>query len=203
MKRIITLIFMMVVPTLSFAQKSDPKDDIVKAAKSMSYLYCEFTQTKTMSIMNQDMVSSGVLYYASPDKIRWEYTVPSRTVLIINSDKASLVNDGSESSADLQSNRMYREIARFLISSISGDAILDEKTFKTVISEHDGLIIAHMNPVRGDIKRMYSEIIMHFDKKSKMAKEIDLIESNGDKTVIKFHDTKVNEPINSSTFNIN
>ena len=42
------------------------------------------------------------------------------------------------------------------------------------------------------MKRMYAKLVLHFDVKEETVNEVELYEKNGDRTVIKLHDIRIN-----------
>ena len=59
---------------------------------------------------------------------------------------------------------------------------------------------AEMTPKRRDMKRMFSQLVFHFDKKTKAIDHVEFVESNGDKTMIRFVDVRLDGPIDDSFF---
>ena len=76
--------------------------------------------------------------------------------------------DGEKSNVNPQIQKMLRMI----MSSISGDAAEDPKLQK-------------------ETKKLFREVNITMDEKNEAAKRVELIEKNGDVTVIEFKNTKV------------
>jgi outer membrane lipoprotein carrier protein len=59
-----------------------------------------------------------------------------------------------------------------------------------------------MIPLRKNMKQMFKTIVIHFDKKKKYVTKVELLEKNGDKTIIELQNISINEAISASLFNI-
>lgn len=77
-------------------------------------LEADFTQTKTVEVMNEPQVSEGHMVYRAPDYLQWRYTSPQQLVWEI---------DGNTSNVNPQIQRLLRMI----MASIAGGNTQDEK----------------------------------------------------------------------------
>jgi len=77
-------------------------------------LEADFTQTKTVAVMNEPQVSEGHMVYRAPDYLQWRYTSPQQLVWEI---------DGNTSNVNPQIQRLLRMI----MASIAGGNTQDEK----------------------------------------------------------------------------
>jgi hypothetical protein len=50
------------------------------------------------------------------------------------------------------------------------------------------------------MKRMFSLLVFHFDKKTQVIDHVEFVEPKGDKTVIRFEDILLNEKIGEEKF---
>jgi outer membrane lipoprotein-sorting protein len=71
-------------------------------------LEADFTQTKTVALMNEPQVSQGHLIYRAPDYMQWAYTAPQTLVWEI---------DGNTSNV----NPQIQKLLRMIMSSIAGN----------------------------------------------------------------------------------
>ena len=71
-------------------------------------LEADFTQTKTVALMNEPQVSQGHLVYRAPDYMQWAYTSPQTLVWEI---------DGNTSNV----NPQIQKLLRMIMSSIAGN----------------------------------------------------------------------------------
>ena len=166
-------------------------------------MQCDFVQTKHLKMLNDKMVSKGRMYYQQSDKLRWEYTAPYTYTFVINGTKVMMRNNRRNDVIDVNQNRVFREIARIMMSSVVGDCLNDTRSFKTTITDGNTSWVATLVPQRKEMKQMFSSIRLYFNKKSSMVSMVELVEKNGDKTFIELKNVKTNGQIASSTFAVN
>ena len=205
MKRLLILLFIFVSVHLSLtAQQSEAqiRQAITQAASAMKTMQCDFTQTKHLKMLNDKMTSKGRMYYQQTNRLRWEYTSPYSYTFILNDDKVLLKNKQRNDVIDVNKNKLFREIARIMMNSVVGTSLTDDKSFKSTITTNNGEWIASLLPQRKDLKQLFQKIILHFSKKNAMVKQVELIEKNGDKTVIELNNIRTNEKISADMFTI-
>ena len=176
------------------------KQKINQTASGIKTMQCDFVQTKQLKLLNDRLVSKGKMCYQKSDKLRWEYTSPTSYVFILNGDKVLLKNNNRNDVIDVKQNKLFREIARIMMSSVVGNCLSDEKNFKTSIASTPTEWVATMLPLKKDMKQMFQKIILHFNKQKSMVSSVELIEKNGDQTLIELKNIRQNESISASVF---
>lgn len=185
---------------LSESQSKEIMASLTKATSSMQTMQCRFVQSKTMSMLAEPSVSEGKMYFSSPDRLRWEYLTPYPFALVVNGEKIVKVTDGKAEVLDGNSGRMYQGITNMIMGSASGKKLFDASTFDVVLYDDDTCWKAEMTPKRRDMKRMFNQLVFHFDKKSQVIDHVEFIEPKGDKTVIRFEEIRLNEKIGEERF---
>jgi outer membrane lipoprotein carrier protein len=190
--------------TLSPREQSEAqiRQAITQAASGMKTMQCDFTQTKHLKMLNDKMTSKGRMYYQQTNRLRWEYTSPYSYTFILNDDKVLLKNKQRNDVIDVNKNKLFREIARIMMNSVVGTSLTDDKSFKSTIATNGNEWIASLLPQRKDLKQLFQKIILHFSKKNAMVKQVELIEKNGDRTVIELNNIRTNEKISADMFTI-
>ena len=197
------LSFFLINPAL--AQKvtqAQVKQQISQAAFKLKSMQCDFVQTKHLKMLNDKVVSKGKMYYQQSDKLRWEYVSPYKYTFILNGSKVQLKNSKRNDVIDVQKNKLFKEIARIMMSSVVGNC-MNDKSFKVTISDGKTEWIATMVPQRREMKQMFQTIKLHFNKQNSMVSMVELIEKNGDKTVIELKNIKTNVAIAPNIFSVN
>jgi len=214
MKRLLILLFVFVSvhlslmahcnATLSSREQSEAqiRQAITQAASAMKTMQCDFIQTKHLRMLNDKMTSKGRMYYQQTNRLRWEYTSPYSYTFILNDDKVLLKNKQRNDVIDVNKNKLFREIARIMMNSVVGTSLTDDKSFKSTIATNGNEWIASLLPQRKDLKQLFQKIVLHFSKKNAMVKQVELIEKNGDRTVIELNNIRTNEKISADMFTI-
>lgn len=199
--KILTMAFLFAALT-AHAQDSEVqiRQKVAAAAQAMTSLQCDFMQTKQLKMLNDKMVSEGRMYYSQKDKLRLEYVKPYQYIFIMNGDRVLLKNKERSDVIDVRQNKIFREIARIMMSSVVGDCLSDDRTFKTSISTAGNQWVATLLPQRKDMKQMFQKIILHFDQRQATVSRVELVEKNGDQTTIDLKNIRKNETIAPRTF---
>ena len=176
--------------TLS-AQTLSEQDIIQKmasAARETKSIRADFTQTRHSKMLKKAQVSEGKMFCQQPDKLRWEYTSPRQSALVLEGTEAQLLK-GSEQGTR---NKFAGEMARLIMNSVAGKCLTDSMTFLVSAKEMPTEYVATLVPQKKDMKRLYAKLILHYNIKQETVTEIELHEKNGDRTLIELHDISIN-----------
>ena len=185
---------------LSENQTNEVIASLTKAAASMQSMQCRFVQEKTSSMLAEPSVAEGTMHYAAPDRMRWEYTTPYAFALVVNGERLVKVTDGKAEVLEGNAGRMYQGMVNLIIGSASGKKLFDTTVFDIVFYDDNGFWRADMTPKRRDMKRMFSQLVFRFDKKTNGISRVEFVSTNGDITSIRFEEIKVNEAIGEEKF---
>jgi len=187
---------------LSESERQDFEQKIIEQSKNIKTLQCSFIQEKISTLVSEKAVAKGILLYQSPDMLRWEYTEPKPSTLILNGNNAVLLNqDGKR----LGNERMLKQLGGIIISMINGEGILQNKQFSSEIFDagnKDKEIRIVLTPVQRRLKEFYKDIELEIDSKTLLANKIILNEKSGDKTVILLANKELNKEIPPEKFAI-
>ena len=191
MKRYILSVVCCLLSVVLAAQGLSEQNIIQKmtsAAEKIKTVQCNFTQTKQSKMLKGEQVSEGKMFCQQPDKLRWEYTSPRASTLVLEGAEARLLK-GNEQEAK---NKFIGSMARMIMNSVAGKCLTDNKTFQVTAKEVPSKYVATLVPLKKDMKRLYSKLVLHFDLKQETVTEIELYEKNGDRTLIELHDIRIN-----------
>ena len=185
---------------LSESQTQEVIRQLTQVASTMQSMQCRFVQEKTSSMLAEPSVAEGTMHYAAPDRMRWEYTTPYAFALVVNGERLVKVTDGKAEVLEGNAGRMYQGMVNLIIGSASGKKLFDTTVFDIVFYDDNGFWRADMTPKRRDMKRMFSQLVFRFDKKTNGISRVEFVSANGDITSIRFEEIKVNEAISDKVF---
>lgn len=191
MKRLILLTAYCLLLTSMAAQSLSEQKIIQKmtaSAEAIRTVKCNFTQKKQSKMFKGEQVSEGKMFCQQPDKLRWEYTSPKPSTLVLDGTKAQLLKGGEQGTR----NKFVGEMARMIMNSVAGKCLTDSKTFLVSAKEMPTEYVATLVPQKKDMKRLYAKLVLHYDIKQETVTEIELYEKNGDRTLIELHDISIN-----------
>jgi outer membrane lipoprotein-sorting protein len=185
---------------LNESEKQVFEQKMLAQAKQIKRLHCNFVQTKTSVLVAEKAAAKGVLLYQSPYELRWEYTEPTPSTLILNGSNAALIDKNGKK---IGNEKMLKQLGGIIISMINGSGITENKQFSTEIYKVSGSqILVILMPVQKRLKEFYSAIELKIDAKTLLASEIILNEKSGDKTVISLENNELNKKIPQDKFKI-
>lgn len=208
MKKIATIFCMLLcalsvmAAPLTAQQKQDVIGRINKAASGLKSMSCSFTQTKYLSLLSDRMVSEGKMNYKQPNKLRWEYTTPYQYLFIFNGTKVYVGNKSRKDVIDTNSNKLFKEVARIMMSTVTGTALSNAADFSVSVEDGKTLWNVTLIPKKKEMKKMFTRIVLSFSKSDLIISEINLHEKNNDRTNIRLRNIKTNIPINENLFAI-
>ena len=181
MKRFLPILLLL-LPLLPLrAQDSDAlKRRIVEAGNRITGITCDFVQTKQSALLSEKAVSSGRMVYRSPEYLEWSYVKPSARTFVF---------DGS--TAETGKDKMFKDLARLIVSSIAGGNIANETAFRTEAERAGGDILVKMVPLKRDLKRMFTSIVLRYKADTLEATRFEMNEASGDVTVIEFKNSQI------------
>ena len=185
---------------LSDTQSQELIKQLTQTAASMQTMQCRFVQEKAMAMLAEPSIAEGTMLFAAPDKMRWEYTKPYASALIVNGDHIIKVTEGKAEILDAQSNRMYQGMISLIMGSASGKKLFDTSAFDVALYDDNGFWRAEMTPKRREMKRMFSQLVFLFDKQTRGIRRVEFVEAGGDVTSIRFEEIKIDEAIEDRLF---
>ena len=207
MKRVLFSILLTVFSITAFAQtqltesqSQEVINQLTQAAASMQSMQCRFVQEKTSAMLAEPSVAQGTMHYAAPDRMRWEYTTPYAFALVVNGERIVKVTDGKAEVLEGNAGRMYQGMVGLIMGSASGRKLFDTTVFDIVLYDDNGFWRADMTPKRRDMKRMFSQLVFRFDKKTNGISRVEFVGSAGDVTSIRFEEIKLNGVIGDEVF---
>lgn len=205
MNKLITIIFIL-FNTVAFSQTYtlvnntvEIQNKIIKSNQAAKTLQAEFTQEKHMSILNKPFISTGAFYLKQPDMVRWEYKAPFKYVVVLVNEQVSIKDGDDLQNYDMSKNAVFKEVNKVMSGMVNGK-MLEDKNFDSAFYESTKDFKVVLKPKLESVKSFISEINVFFDKVNFQTLQVIMFEKDGDKTVIKFNNTKINAPINDAVF---
>ena len=133
-------------------------------------LQAHFTQTRHSPLLEENLVSNGVVYLKAPDKIRWELISPVQKATVLSDDAAG---------------RRFR--------------LPTEKDFTfTTLSGEDLTLI--LTPVRRDMKQLFVQLVVKLDPESLLVRSVLMKNTDGGWTLLEFRDIRSDVKLDASLF---
>jgi outer membrane lipoprotein-sorting protein len=161
-------------------------------------LKSNFEQVKTISILSEDLVATGVFYYQKPGLIKWDQKEPDAYYFLINENEIIRFNGNKRQKLSPSSPRaiIFKD---FIMGTVDG-SIFNDKRFLSSFSKVDNVIVVELVPKEKSIKKRIGKIILYFDYTTIYLKTLMIEENDGDNTVINFFGQQINTDLDKTTF---
>ena len=165
---------------------------ITSTASGMKTMKCDFVQVRKMSLLADEMKSSGVMYFEKDSKLRWEYREPTAYVMTINGGTVTIDSEAGHSVSDASSSRIYKAVADMVMGCMSGETLQDSRMFRTTFTDLGSVWVAELKPVRKDLQRMFESLVLNFDAKTGYLRSMVMNDASGNSTSITVSNISVN-----------
>jgi outer membrane lipoprotein-sorting protein len=182
-------------------EKDQVFEQIAIAASSIETLASGFTQENHSAMLKDVPVSKGRFYYKTPDGLRWEVLEPNPLGFIVNGDRAKRWRGQSDHSQsfDIRREPVVRIITDQVFAWARADfKWLEERYVITVVG--DAPVVLKLVPVSSSEKKYVDHIRLIFSETDAHMSEVEIRETGGDYTVIRFINTVVNSPLEGNLF---
>jgi outer membrane lipoprotein-sorting protein len=176
------------------------KEKLVAMSGKVNTIESDFVQVKNLSILTNKIISKGHFCYKKDNNIRWEYLQPYQYLVIISNNKIFIKEDKNQKQYDIQSNKMFQEMNRFIGGCIQGDILKNEKDYKIGYYEDDRNYFVRLIPFSEKMRQMLNEVQIWFNHGDLTVSRIVMMESGGDYTKIDFTNKKLNTDISLEKF---
>jgi outer membrane lipoprotein-sorting protein len=158
-----------------------------------------FVQEKSMSVLEEKIVSEGTFWYKQDRKVRIEYQTPFHHLIIMNGDQILIKEDNKESKVSTRSSKLFQQVNRIIIECVNG-SILESKDYTSRVFENDKTYWIELVPVSKALRNFFQSIQVVVDKKDWLAVSITMNEPGGDNTVMRFSSKVLNEKLDDELF---
>jgi outer membrane lipoprotein carrier protein len=177
---------------------------VVDGAKaSIETLAGEFTQRNRVKLFKQELTSKGRLYFRRPRQIRWEYTAPDPSTLILDGNRATLRTPGAAPQLfDLERDATMRAVFEQLLTWLGPGSLAAARADYELAAGGTASAPTLLLTPRADrpVARAFSRVELRLDGKSGLLRAIALTEKNGDEKEISFTKMQKNVALPTDAF---
>jgi outer membrane lipoprotein-sorting protein len=200
MKRFLFLGILLMVEL--FSAEITPAQDwtsLKEASRNIRSVKAEFSQTRYLQILTKPLRSEGMLFFYSPDSLRWEYLSPLRSVMLQKGNTIQIYNFSEgvwkpEMTQAIEPRRMVlAEISQWFHGGFD-----ESKAFKPLYSPGPPTRVI-LVPREG-INRFINRIEIVLSVRPGVIDRVELEEPGGSRTSIEFKKVEINFSLPSEIF---
>lgn len=200
----VVLCFVLLLACTTFAEDTDQGDlslflhKIEKASDSFSSFHANFRQEKELSLFSRPMIFHGEIIVVRPDKLRWQFTAPVPSVLLLDGDKGMRCSEGAQPvEFDLTTDPVMRSVAEQLWLWLGGEYAQLSESFAI---EKSGSAALTITPKDDDVARFIETVSITFDESSMQPRRVEIVEPGGDLTRLLFNNYTFGVSVAPDTF---
>ena len=177
---------------------ADSWEELKSAAGTVTSVKAEFVQEKHMKILARPLVSEGILLFQGPDSLRWEYTQPIQSILLLHNGKTRrfVQKDGNlieDASASLQSMQVVvQEITQWLNGRFD-----DNPAFAARLEPGRKIV---MTPREESFARLIQRIEIILSDRPAVITSVMIFENADSYTKLNFKDVILNQKLDDRLF---
>lgn len=161
-------------------------------AQATGTIRSRFVQEKRLAMLARPLVSEGLFFFRRPDALRWEYTAPVRSYLVMHAGRSRRYSElsGQTVSAEAGADPLAAMMAAQLLAWATFDLARLEGQYAMALESADPVVL-RLDP-KGASNGFIDHLRVAFTPDASSVASIELFEPGGDLTRLTFHDTVLN-----------
>ena len=176
----------------------DFEKELLEKSLSINTITCDFVQTRSMSILAEDVQEKGRFYYSRPEKILLSFE--DGDFIKMTESVFQMKDRGNVSEVKVSSNPMLASLRNLLSSCMTGDIKQMTKGFQADISLDNDQYTVNLVPLRRSAASRMGKMVMVFDRKDMSLSLLKMVESSGDYTQYEFSGKEFNKALEPDIF---
>jgi outer membrane lipoprotein-sorting protein len=197
MARSLSIIILLIASYLCVGW-ADTLVGIQDKAGEIKSVTANFIQEKHLKILSKPLISKGIFYYQSPQSLRWEYTSPFRSILLIHNGNIKRYikgNDGfiQDSGVELQAMQVVlQEITLWMRGRFN-----DNPNFNAVLEPGPKIVLT---PKEKSFAAIIQRIELMLSNQPGIIETVQIYENDTSYTKFIFNNVRLNKPLKDSLF---
>ena len=180
--------------------------DLAKSLGAVKTLRCRFEQRKYLPVFEEVVVSEGTLALAVPDKLRWEYVKPLRSVLTVNGrqtmrERTSRRGVTTRTTASLDDDPVTQVTVQQVFLWVRGDFAKARESHELALVSEKPLVV-RATPKEARLKQVIASVELTFSDDRKRLSGVTLAEKGAARTEIRYLDAEIDRDLPASLFEI-
>jgi outer membrane lipoprotein carrier protein len=189
-------------PSLSVTERLDRLVARIKIEQAaMKSLEAEFVQRKESALLLKPEESTGKFWYQAPDRVRWEFSAPNQTTVLIKADEMLTWFQDLKKAERVNVGKQADRILQFLSAGNSLETLQKYFTLSVAFPKDPNQPYRlELEPRFARIKKKLKSLTIELDRRGFFPSLLRYVEADGDKTEMRFHAVKLNQAIATERF---
>jgi len=197
MARSLSIIILLIASYLCLGW-ADTLVGIQDKAGEIKSVTANFIQEKHLKILSKPLISKGTFYYQAPQSLRWEYTSPFQSILLIHNGNIKRYIKGrygfkQDTAIELQAMQVVlQEITLWLRGRFN-----DNPNFNAVLESGPKIVLT---PKEKSFAAIIQRIELMLSKQPGIIETVRIYENDTSYTKFMFNNVRLNKPLQDSLF---
>jgi outer membrane lipoprotein-sorting protein len=172
---------------------------LARNAAGIQTLQARIVQEKRLEMFQDTVTSRGRFAYRRPDRLRWELTEPVATGFVVAGSSGRRWHGltGRTEPFELERDPMMKVVAGQLLGWARADFGAMQREFRIAVASELPITL-QLEPLAAGT--FVARVTMVFAKSGDHVESVTIEEKGGDRTVIRFTDVQVNQPLPDGLF---
>lgn len=175
--------------------------ELLQRSRSTNSLKAEFTQEKHLKVLTAPILSSGIIRFEQPGKLRWQVDKPDPFVVAMDGKNVRVRENGVEREASATDKQVFMGINSLIGGILSGRMLDGQGMTTSFFKNTDGLRV-EMIPTDPRMAKRMARVTLLFHTDERGLRELAMEQTNGDRTILRFQHAEFGVPHPSTTFTL-
>jgi len=189
---------LIIVPRAGAGDLEEFLDRVESRAARIDSFSCDFRQERNLALFARPVIFTGRLYLVRPDRLRWEFSKPIPSILILDGNIGRRCGEGNPASEfRLDRDPVMRLVTEQLRTWTSGGYRRLQGDF--ILELEPGPALG-LKPRKAGLASFLNRILVKFDPETLQPVQVKIIEEGEDNTVISFSNYLLNPSLAPELF---
>ncbi len=171
---------------------------------SIQTVQARLRQEKKLKIFNRTIVMEGRLALEHPGKLAWRIDSPIRYALVIDGDQALQWDEDGNKVQKMKTHGdpIFEEVIGQIEKWFSGEFISLLKEYDLTVKSSEPPVLEFVPKAEGMVGRVIRRLTISVRADLRYVEQITIEDVSGDQTIISFLDTRLNDPVPASEWEV-
>jgi outer membrane lipoprotein carrier protein len=199
--KMLCIVFSLLLPLSVVHSQSTGTDEVIQRLKEVRERTKDFSadllQEKTISLLKRKMVSRGQIRYKFPDKFCIEFFQPEPSLILFDG-KTFLTYLKEEKVAERYHVHSNPTVEKYLL--FSQDPFQEKWAQWKIVEDQESFLVMEILPKGEDF--LFAKTRFRISKKDWMVTGMEIVEKNGDTTLLQYSNIQSNTGLTESDFKV-
>ena len=171
---------------------------------SIQTVQARLRQDKKLKMFNRTIVMEGRLSLEHPGKLAWRIDSPIRYALILDGDHALQWDEDSNKVQKMKTHGdpVFEEVIGQIEKWFSGEFISLLEEYDLTVKSSEPPVLEFVPKAEGMVGKVIRRLTISVRADLRYVERIAIEDMGGDQTIISFHDTRLNDPVPASEWEV-